>query len=267
MSGVVTLVLHSLRRWRGFLAATAIVLMAVQLFMIVAARSLEVSGRFRLLEAVVPAFITQWTNMTAMSFAGFALFGYSHPLVQLFLVAMAIAVGSEPAAEIETRFIDLLMARPIPRRTAINRTLVMLVLVAAGAIVCMFAATWGGLRLLAPASARLPQTRVVLSLAANLALLVLAWGGVAVALASLSRRRSTVAAVCGLLAFAMFVLDYVGRFWDAVTPVARISPFHYFDPFGMMGGQPLAMSNVATLLAVFVAGAVIANIAYDRRDL
>jgi len=267
MSGVMTLVRHSLRRWRGFLSATAMLLMAVQFFVILAARSLELSGRFRLLEAMMPAFMAQWTNMMAASFAGFALFGYSHPLVQLFLVAMAIGVGSEPAAEIDTKFIDLLMARPLPRSAAISRTLVMLVLVATGAMVCMLAATWGGLRLLAPASARLPHTRVIVSLAANLAFLVLAWGGGAVALASLSRRRSTVAAVCGLLALAMFVLDYVGRFWDAVIPFARLSPFHYFDPFAIIGGRPLPAFDLVTLFAIFAAGAVMANVAYARRDL
>ena len=267
MSGVITLVRHSLRRWRGFFSATAIVLIAVQFFMILAARSLELSGRFRLVEAVMPAFMAQWTNMMAASFAGFVLFGYSHPLVQLFLVATAIGIGSEPAAEIDTKFIDLLMARPLARSVAINRTLVMLVLVAAGAIVCMVGATWGGLRLLAPASARLPHARVVASLAANLAFLVLAWGGVALALASLSKRRATVAAACGLLAFAMFVLDYVGRFWDAVIPFARVSPFHYFDPFAMIGGRPLPATDLVTLFAIFLAGAVIANVAYARRDL
>jgi ABC-type transport system involved in multi-copper enzyme maturation permease subunit len=267
MSGVMTLVGHSLRRWRGFLAATALMLIAFQFFMIIAARSLELSGRFRLIEAVMPAFISQWTNMAAASFAGFVLFGYSHPLVQLFLVATAIGIGSEPAGEIDTKFIDLLMARPLARGVAINRSLVVLVLVAMGAIVCMLAATWSGLRLLAPATARQPELRVVVSLAVNLAFLVLAWGSIALALASLSRRRATVAAAGGLLAFAMFVLDYVGRFWDAVTPVARISPFHYFDPFAMIGGQPVAMLDLATLLGVFVVGAVIANIAYGRRDL
>jgi beta-exotoxin I transport system permease protein len=267
MKGVMTLVGHSLRRWRAFLAATAMMLVAFQFFMIIAARSLELSGRFGLLEAVMPAFMSQWTNMAAASFAGFVLFGYSHPLVQLFLVATAIGIGSEPAGEIDTKFIDLLMARPLARSVPINRTLVMLVMVALGAMVVMLAATWSGLRLLAPATARQPQLRVVVSLATNLAFLVLAWGGIALALASLSRRRSTVAAASGLLAFAMFVLDYVGRFWDAVAPIARVSPFHYFDPFGMMGGQPLATSNVVTLLAVFVVGAVIANIAYARRDL
>ena len=267
MTGVVTLVRYSLRRWRVFLAATALVLVAFQFFMILAARSLELSGRFRFLEAVLPSFMTESSNMMAASFTGFVLFGYSHPLVQIFLIALAIGLGSEPAAEIDTKFIDLLMSRPLPRAAPINRTLVMLLLAATGAMVFMLAATFSTLRLLAPASARQPEPRVVVSLAVNLACLVLAWGGITVALASVSRRRSTVAGACGLLAFAMFVLDYVGRFWDAVAPIARVSPFHYFDPFGMMGGQPLAMSNVVTLLGIFTAGAAIANIAYARRDL
>ncbi len=267
MSGLPTLVRHSLRRWRGFLAASAMMLIAFQFFVILAARSLELSGRFQFLEAVMPAFVTEWSNMMAASFTGVVLFGYSHPLVQIFLIAMAIGLGSEPAAEIDTKFIDLVMSRPLPRAAPINRTLVMLLLAAIGAMVCMLAATWSGLRLLAPASARQPQLRVVIALASNLACLVLAWGGITVALASVSRRRSTVAGAVGLLAFAMFVLDYVGRFWDAVAPIARVSPFHYFDPFGLMGGRPLALSDIVTLLAIFSVGGVIANVAYTWRDL
>jgi ABC-type transport system involved in multi-copper enzyme maturation permease subunit len=267
MTGVLTLVRHSLRRWRVFLAATALVLVVFQFFMILAARSLELSGRFQFLEAVMPAFMSEWTNMMAASFSGFVLFGYSHPLIQIFLIAMAIGLGSEPAAEIDTKFIDLMMSRPLPRATPINRTLVVLLLTTMAAMVCMLAATFSTLRLLAPASARQPEPRVVVSLAANLGCLVLAWGGITVALASVSRRRATVAGTCGLLAFAMFVLDYVGRFWETVTPLSRVSPFHYFDPFRMMGGQPLATSNLLTLLGVFFAGAVLANIAYARRDL
>ena len=262
-----TLVWHSLRRWRVLFGASALVLIAFQFFMVLAARRLELSGQFQLLEAMLPAFMTQASNMMAASFTGFVLFGYSHPLVQLFLVATAIGLGSEPTAEIDTKFVDLLMSRPLPRATPINRTLVMLMLTTIGAMVFMLAATWSSLRLLAPASARQPQPVVVVSLALNLACLVLAWGGITVALAAVSRRRSTVAGTCGLLAFTMFVLDYVARFWEAVTPIARVSPFHYFDPFGIMGGLPLAMSNVMTLLGVFIAGAVVANLAYARRDL
>ena len=98
MTGVMTLVWHSLRRWRGLFGATALVLVAFQFFMVLAARRLELSGQFQLLEAMLPAFMTQASNMMAASFTGFVLFGYSHPLVQLFLVATAIGLGSEPAA-------------------------------------------------------------------------------------------------------------------------------------------------------------------------
>jgi hypothetical protein len=267
VTGVLTLVRHSLRRWRAFLSATALVLVAFQLFIILAARNLELSGQFQLLGGLLPAFMTRLSNMMAASFAGFVLFGYSHPLVQLFLVATAIGLGSEPAGEIDTRFVDLLMSRPLPRSTSINRTVIMLTLAVGGATALMLAATWSGLRLFAPASARQQEARLVISLAANLGCLVLAWGGITVALAAWSRRRSTVAGACGLLAFAMFVLDYVGRFWEAVGPFARVSPFHYFDPFGMMGGEPLQTSSVVILLGIFVAGAVLANIGYARRDL
>ncbi len=267
MSSLVALLRHSLRRWRAFFAATALLLIAFQFFMILAARSLELSGRFRLLEAVMPAFVAQWSNMTAASFTGFVLFGYSHPLVQLFLVAAAIGIGSEPAAEIDTKFIDLVMARPVGRSVPVNRTLILLVVSAVGAIVCMLAATLVGLQLLAPATARLPTPKTVVSMAANLVCLALAWGGMTLAVSSIAKRRATVAAACGLAAFAAFVLDYVGRFWDAVGPLAKISPFHYFDPFAMMGGRPLAASDVAVLITIFVVGGAIANVAYARRDL
>jgi ABC-type transport system involved in multi-copper enzyme maturation permease subunit len=267
MSGLATLAGHSLRRWRGLLAATSLMLICFQLFMILAARGLENSGGFRQLQALMPEFMGQWTNMMAASFQGFVLFGYMHPLVQLFLVAMAIGIGTEPAAEIESKFIDLLMARPLPRTVVITRTLVVLVVATVGAIVSMLVATWSGLRLLAPPTARLPQPHVILSLAANLACLVLAWGGIALTIAAFSRRRATAASVCGLLAFATFVLDYVGRFWDAARTIARVSPFHYFDPFALIGGRPLRVSDLLTLAATFAASAVIANVVYLWRDL
>jgi hypothetical protein len=267
VSGVTALLRHSLRRWRGLLIATATVLAAFQIVIILTARDLELSGRFRLIAATMPAFMSQFANMGAASFPGFVLFGFSHPLPELFLIAMAIGIGSEPSAEIDTKFIDLVMARPLARSAPIVRTIAMLLLVTAGAIGCIIATIALGLRVFAPASARAPQAAVVLSLGLNLAALVLAWGGIALAMASISRRRATVAGACGLMAFAMFVLDYVGRFWASLTPASRVSPFHYYDPFAMIGGRSLSPSDVATLGAIFVAGAVFATVAYARRDL
>ena len=117
MSGLAALVGHSLRRRRGLLLASAVMLIVFQFFMIFAARALENSGGFRQIEVLIPEFLAQWTNMMAASFQGFVLFGYTDPAVQLVLIAIAISIATEPAAEIESKFIDLLMARPLSRGT------------------------------------------------------------------------------------------------------------------------------------------------------
>lgn len=267
MSGLATLVRHSLRRSRGFFAIAAVVLFVFQIFMILAARELQKSGGFQQLGNLLPQFLEQWTNMMAASFQGFVLFGYSHPVVELFLVAMAITIGTETTAEIESKFVDVILSRPIHRNAPVNRTIVMLILATAGAMVSMLIGTSVGLRFLAPPGAPLPETRVVLSLAFNLALLVLAWGGIALAIASWSKRRATAAGACGIIAFAAFILDYVGRFWEAVKNASRLSPFHYFSPFAIIGGQPVPRHDIAALLLIFVASAIVANAVYGRRDL
>lgn len=267
MSGLFTLVRHSLRRRRGFLGIAVVMMLAFQLFTIAAGRALEKSGGMRQMGSVMPSFLERWTNMMAASFRGFVLFGYSHPMVELFLVATAISIGTELAEEIETKFIDLLMARPLRRGVAVNRTVIVLLVTMAIVIGSMLAGTSIGLRIMTPPGATPPDTSVLLSLAANVSLLVLAWGGIATMIASLTKRRAVATATCGFLAFAMFVFDYVGRFWDAVKPYSRISPFHYFSPFAMIGGAPLPRVDVIVLIAIFVVTIVVANVAYSRRDL
>lgn len=267
MSGLFTLVRHSLRRRRGFLGIAVVMMLAFQLFTIAAGRALEKSGGMRQMGSLMPNFLERWTNMMAASFRGFVLFGYSHPMVELFLVATAISIGTELAEEIETKFIDLMMARPLHRSVAVNRTVVVLIATMAIVIASMLAGTSIGLRLLTPPDTTPPDRGVILSLATNLSLLVLAWGGIATMIASFTKRRAVATATCGFLAFAMFIFDYVGRFWDAVKPYGVVSPFRYFSPFAMIGGAPLPRTDALVLIAIFVVTMLIANVAYSRRDL
>src|SRR5215813_14269256 len=103
MSAVIALVRYSLRRRRGFLLSVALALTLFQVVIIFVARNLEQSGRFDLMKGLMPDFIAEWTHMGAASFQGFVLFGYSDPVVHVFLAAIAISVGLEPVAEIESR--------------------------------------------------------------------------------------------------------------------------------------------------------------------
>lgn len=267
MSAYRTLVAHTLRRRRPLLLAVCLVLAAFQVFMILVARGLERSGAFQQLGSLMPDFIQQWTNMSGLSFRGLVSFGYSHPVVLLCLIATVVSIGTEPAVEVETRFVDLLLARPVPRVASVLRSATVIVLATGAAIGSMLAGTWVGLAALAPPSASVPPAAVVLALAANLGAVVIAWGGIAVAISSVSRRGSTAAAATGFLVFATFVLDYVGRFWEPAFGASRLSPFHYFSPFPLIGGLPLPLSDVAVLLGLAVVATGVAALAYASRDL
>lgn len=267
MRGVMLLLAHSLRRQRALLAGACALLFAFQILLILVARGLEQTGGFAQLENLIPDVVRQWTNIPALSFRGMVSFAYSHPVVLVFLMVMAIAIGTEPAGEIESRFVDLLMARPLARRDAIHRSIVLLLAATVAAVGSMLIGTWSGLLLLAPATVPGPAPRVILALAANLSLIVVAWGTIALVVGSLARRRGHAAGATALLALAMFILDAVGRLWQPLRQVSRFSPFHYFSPFPLIAGTPLPLGDVVALAAIGLAGFVLATIAFGRRDL
>ena len=267
MRGTLILFRLSLRRHRALLGGACALLFAFQVVLILVARGLEETGGFAQIAALIPDFVKQWVNVFTPTFSGMVSFAYSHPVVLVALIAIAIAIGTEPAGEVESGFVDLLMARPVTRGAAVDRSAGALLAATAAAVSTMMLGTWIGLLLLAPATTRGPEPRVILSLAANLALVVLAWGAIALAIGSLSRRRAAAAGAAGLLVLAMFLLDLLGRLWEPTHQLSRLSPFHYFSPFRLIGGAPLAGRDVAVLGAIALAGFAVARIGYARRDL
>src|SRR5205085_11652671 len=109
------------------------------------------------------------------------------------LLGIGIAIGTEPAAEVETRFADLTLARPMARHDTITRSVIVLAATIALLLVVMTAATFTGLVCCTPAAAARPSFTLIRSLAATLGAIVLCWGGVAMAVASGARRRATAA--------------------------------------------------------------------------
>src|SRR5207253_5670951 len=99
----------------------------------------------------------------------------------------------------------------------------------------MLAGTCAGLAMWAPANVRWPSPRMLGSLALNLGLLLLCWGGVAMAFGA-ACRRTVATAVTGLLALTALLLDLTGRLWPPANRVAWLSPFRYFIPFDIVMG-------------------------------
>jgi ABC-type transport system involved in multi-copper enzyme maturation permease subunit len=172
---------------RALVLTMGILLAGFQVILIVVARSIQGSGGFEQFSTLLPPFARELLGpslTTFMSFAGIVSLGYFHLAVMGSLIALSIALATMPTSEIETGFMDLLLARPLPRHWIITRTITALILSVAILLSLMIAGTWTGLEALAPKDVKWPSMKLILSLAINLGLLMLCWSGVALAIGS-----------------------------------------------------------------------------------
>ena len=270
MRAVLTLARHSVRRSRTLVLVMLGVLAGFEVLLVVAAGTLYESGTFGGFAALVPPFMRQVLGdslLGFLSFAGVVCFGYFHPMIVAALAGFVIAVATEPAVEIETRFLDAVLARPVPRGAVLGRSVLLLVALPALVIGTMVVATLLGQHALAPSGAGVPSVRLIVSLGVNLWALLLCIGGAALAVGAASRRRSTAAGVIGITALALFFVDYLARIWKPATAIAWLSPFHYYDAMAMVMGRPLPASHVEALLLSAAAGIAIAFVVFSHRDL
>ena len=270
MSAAILLLRYSLKRFRTTVLTMGLLLSGFQMILIAVARSIQTSGGFEQLTALLPPFARELLgpSLTSfMSFAGIVCLGYFHLSVMGSLVGLAITIATIPTSEIETGFIDLILARPLARHWIITRTIAALLLSTLVILAMMMGGTWAGLQALAPKGVTWPSWKLVFSLATNLSLLMLAWGGVGLAIGSASRRRGVAGAIGGLLALAAFLLDYVGRLWQPAESVAWVSPFRYYSPFELVMGNPLPAKHLLVLGCIAAAGFGTAYAVFARRDI
>jgi len=248
--------------------ATGVLLAVFQVFLIIIARSVQRSNACSQMSALIPPFVRALVGpalTSFMSFKGIVCVGYFHLAVMGSLVALSIALATVPTSEIEIGFMDLVLSRPLARHWIITRSIIVVTVCTLALLVMMMIGTWAGLKALAPTSVAWPAPSLILSLAINLGLLMLCWGGVAIGAAS--RRRSVAGAVAGLLALATFLLDYVARAWQPAEAVGWLSPFRYFSPFDLVMGKALPAKHLFVLGGITVAGFTLAYVLFSRRDI
>jgi len=270
MRAGLALFLHSARRARTLVLAAAALLAAFQILLAFAARSLQELNTFSGLTALVPEFLRQLMGpslLSLMSFRGVACLGYFHVAVVAFLVGLTIALATEPAGEAETRFLDLILAHPLARHWVITRTIVLAATCIAFLLGGMMSGTLVGLYWLVGGDLARETFHVVPRLALNLGLLLLSWSGIALALASIARRRSVAAAIAALLAMACYMTDLIAQAWKALKPVARYSPFHYYNSLVLITGSSDSTQDVLILATIAAAGFLLAYLLFYLRDL
>ena len=270
MSGFLWLLAHSLKRARILTLAMAALLGTFQIILIFMARSVQTSNAFAQMDALIPGFARDILGpavTSLMSFRGMVCLGYFHLVVLVSLVALSIALATMPTSEIESGFMDLILSRPVARYWVVTRTIVLLVICTVVVLSVMLTATFTGLKTIIGNDIAWPEKKLLLSLAINLALLMQCWGGIALAIGAFSRRRSVAGGIAGLLAVAMFLLDYVGRAWQTAERAGWFSPFRYYSPFDMLVGNPLPGKNLAILASVAITGFALGYVLFSRRDI
>ncbi len=270
MRAAALLFTYSLKRVRTLVITTGLLLAALQLVLIFVAGAIQTSGGFEQLSSLLPPFARQLLGpavVTMMSFSGIVCLGYFELAVMGTLIALAVTLATVPTSEVEIGFMDLILARPLARHWIITRTIVLTTLVSAFMLALMVAGTWIGLRMFAPKGVLWPSTTLINSLAVNLGMLTLCWGGVAMAIGAASSRRSVAGGAAGLLALATFLLDYIARLWQPAESIAWLSPFRYYNPFDLITGNALPLKNLFILGAIAVAGFAAAYVLFARRDI
>jgi ABC-2 type transport system permease protein len=270
MKGPLILLAHSLKRVRTLVIVMGVVLAVFQVFLVLVAGTIQRSNTFEQIGALVPPFLRGLLgpSFTAfMSFGGIVCLGYFHVAVMGALIALAIALGTTPTSEMETGFMDLILARPLARHWIITRAIIVVLICGVAVVGMLMFGTWVGLNTLAPKDVAWPSPKMVVSLATNLGLIMLCWAGVAMAIGSVARRRSVAGAMAGLLALSTFLLDYVARAWEPAESIAWLSPFRYYSPFELVMGKSLPAKNVLVLTSIAVVSFAIAYVFFSRRDI
>jgi ABC-2 type transport system permease protein len=270
MKAALILLVHSIKRVRTLLLAMGLLLAGFQILIVLIGSEIQASGSFNQFANLVPPFVRQMFGQMLdvfLTFKGIVALGYFHLAIMGALVGLVIALATVPASEIETGFMDLLLSRPVARYWVITRALALVIATIIFMIGMIMLGTWSGLKMFGPAEAEWPTSGLILSLALNLGILLLCWGGVALAVGSMARRRGAAGAIAGMLALSTFLLDYIGRAWEPAETVAWISPFRYYSPLDLVRGAYIPGHHVFVLLGIALTGIVVAYIAFSRRDI
>jgi hypothetical protein len=270
MRPTLILAVYSLGRMRTILIGLGLLLGLFQFLLTQVASYLQTNTAFEQLSMLMPEFVRNMAGPSAlafMSFRGIVALGYFHPMIITALVGLMIAIATEPAAEVETRFVDLTLARPMTRSHVMTRTVLVIGAGGGAMLAAMTAGTWMGLACCVPKDAPPVPAALIASLAAELAAIMACWAGVTLAIAAAARRRAAAGASAAVAAIAAYLLDYLGRAWEPAAALSVVSPFHYFDPMTVIGGQPLSAWNMSVLVAIAVMGASVAFVVFARRDI
>jgi ABC-2 type transport system permease protein len=264
---VTALVLRSLSRVKASLMALWGVLLGFQLILVAVAAEFHEAGNFERLAQALPAVLQLAVAPALTSFGNMTMLGYFDILVIISIELWAIFVASEPAGEVESGLVDLVLARPVPRNRLVTRSLIAMVVSTLLVSVGMLLGTFVGLLLFAPAGVAWPSNERLLVLLAHLNAIAWCFGTMALAVSGWARRRGAAIAIVSIAALGMYLLDIAGLWWTRIETLAKLTPVYYFHGGPIIAGTHDSTRDFVVLGGICVVATVVAYWQFARRDL
>jgi hypothetical protein len=264
---MLTLIRRSLRRIAPVWLGMAGVLGFFQIVLVLVAASYQDAGSFDRLSTLLPAFAQRAFGTAMTSFGGLTTVSFYETGIILMVALFAIFVAAEPAGDVAAGFVDMVVARPIPRHWIVTRSLLVMLITTLTLPLTMGACLWIGLVTLAPSHVRWPEPRLVLNLMAHLTLVASSFGAASLAAAGWARRRATAQASVGLAAIALYLIDFLGIWAKTMWSINRVSPFHFYQGSAVLEGRANTVRDLSVLAAATAVASTIAYWQFNRRDL
>ncbi|HXG53984.1 MAG TPA: hypothetical protein VNJ03_01275 [Vicinamibacterales bacterium] len=263
------LLFRSVAQSKYVLIGGAVVFCVFQVLLIAQAAEIERSQAFGRMAEFVPAFLQRGLGSQAMllaTFTGTVSFGYFHPIVVCIVSLIAVYLATEPAHDVESGLVDLVLARAVPRRHLVTRSLVLFMIATALIVALMVCGTYGGLRWMVPPSAW-PSPRLILLLALHLVAAAWCCGAVGLFLAASSQRWTTAFTTGALLVIVGYLIDFLAIGWAPARTLSWLFPFQYFPGLLIVGGTAHTARDLTVLLTATATFVGLAYWRFERRDL
>jgi ABC-2 type transport system permease protein len=254
---------------RGQRISIAFMSVGLLLFAFLMAATFEAFGEItlELMESMPQGFqslVKATTGVGSMSMNYMAI-GYRHPVPMIITAAFVVAASSGAMArEIERGSIFLLLSRPVPRLHMMAAKLgsMMVGLVFFQAFILL--GTWIGATVYDLAEM---DYRAISLIMVNGFFLGMGVAGVTFPISAVSSDGGRAIALSAGLLVVLFFVDFLAGTWSAVEAIGPVSPFHYYDPVGVVGTASVPVLHLGVLAAFAVGGLALATVAFSRRDI
>jgi ABC-2 type transport system permease protein len=214
---------------------------------------------------IIPDAFLRLLGADPFSLDGAVALGASHPFAIALLAVYPVGFAAAAiAGERQRGTLEVLLSRPVSRRSVFATLLVAIVGIATVTTAAELLGTVAGAAAYGIAG-RLDGGRLML-LGVNTVLLLAALASISLA-ASASFDRLAPALGIGLAVVLLgYVLEVLGTLWPDAASLQPWTPFHYFQPLEVLAGRG-ELRDLAVLAAIAVGATIYGLWRFPRRDL